>query len=99
MPDPQAAAAKPKTRVSISCSRIDEAFAQKLRDALQARGFAAYLDTKDILPGEAWRARLEGRILAADAVVFVISPDSVARWDLPPPDKSVCAWELRRTWS
>ena len=29
--------------------------------------------------------------------MFVISPDSVDRWDNPPPAESVCAWEIRRT--
>ena len=97
MPDKSdATEARSNTSVFISYSRKDSAFAQELRDALEQRGFAAYLDTKDIQPGEYWRARLEGLILAADAVVFIISPNSVARWDLPPPDKSVCAWEIRR---
>ena len=78
-----------KTRVFISYSRKDGAFAEKLRLALIAAGLEAYLDKEDILPGEPWRARLEGLILAADAVVFVISPDSMA--------SEHCRWEVART--
>jgi hypothetical protein len=59
-----------KTPVFISYSRKDYAFAEKLRVALNDLGFQAYLDKEDILPGEPWRARLEGLILAADAVVL-----------------------------
>src|SRR5262252_11194133 len=78
-----------KRRVFISYSRVDGVFAEKLRAALIARGLEAYLDKEDILPGEPWRARLEGLILAADAVVFVISPDSVG--------SEHCRWEVERT--
>jgi TIR domain len=43
------------TRVFISYSRKDGAFAEALRDALIARSFEAYLDKHDIAPGEPWR--------------------------------------------
>src|SRR5262249_8746382 len=97
MSDREPSATAQATRVFVSYSRKDDAFADTLVDALNQRGYLSYLDRKDIVPGEDWRARLDGLILAADAVVFVISPDSIARWDLPPPDESVCAWEIRRT--
>lgn len=61
-----------RASVFISCARSDGAFADRIWLALIGRGFAAYLDREDILPGEDWRARLEGLIVAADAVVFVI---------------------------
>jgi WD40 repeat protein len=77
-----------KTKVFISYSRVDGAFAEKLRAALAARGFEAYLDKADILPGEPWRARIEGLILAADAIVFVMSPSSIA--------SEICTWEVQR---
>jgi WD40 repeat protein len=76
-------------KVFISYSRKDGAFAEKLRSMLLARGFEAFLDKEDILPGEPWRQRLEGLILAADGVVFVISPDSIA--------SEICQWEVKRT--
>jgi hypothetical protein len=76
-----------RAKVFISYSRKDLAFAQMLVDALGERGFDAFLDKTDIAPGEPWKERLGGLIAAADTVVFVISPDSVA--------SSVCAWGAR----
>jgi hypothetical protein len=67
-----------RARVFISYSRKDGAFAERLHGAIIATGFESYLDKDDILPGEPWRKQLEGLILAADAVVIVISPDSVS---------------------
>jgi hypothetical protein len=64
------------------------AFAEKLRSGLIARGFEAYLDKEDILPGEPWRARIDGLILATDAIVFVMSPSSIA--------SEICGWEVGR---
>jgi hypothetical protein len=83
------AAEQRKTTVFISYSRVDGAFAEKLRSALIARGFEAYLDKEDILPGEPWRARIDWLILAADAIVFVMSPSSIA--------SEICTWEVGRT--
>jgi WD40 repeat protein len=77
-----------RASVFISYSRKDGPFAEQLREALIDRGFQAYLDREDILPGENWRARLEGLIVAADAVVFIISPDSIA--------SAHCQWEVDR---
>lgn len=78
-------AARP-TRVFISYSRKDAAIADDLARALSARGFEAYLDKKDILPGEPWQDRIGALIQSADAVVFLVSPDSVA--------SPVCSWEV-----
>jgi WD40 repeat protein len=83
---PAAGSPERKTRVFISYSRKDSAFANRLVDALNTRGFEAYLDKNDILPGEAWKDRLKALILSADAVGVVISPDSIA--------SPMCAWEV-----
>jgi hypothetical protein len=77
-----------KTGVFISYSRRDSAFAERLREKLEASGHDAYVDKHDIAPGEDWRSRLGGLIEAADTVVFVVSPDSV--------DSDVCDWEVNR---
>src|SRR5262245_24579432 len=66
------------TKVFISYSRKDRAFALKLSDALQQHGITVFRDLDDILPTEEWWPRIEALIAAADTVVFVISPDSVA---------------------
>src|SRR5262245_52575506 len=78
-----------KTRVFISYSRKDSAFAARLVAALGAKDLDAYLDKKDILPGEPWKERLGALILSADAVVFIISPDSTA--------SQICSWEIDET--
>jgi hypothetical protein len=82
MPQPS----ETKLQVFISYSRNDADTAERLRDALIARGFGAYLDKHDILPGEPWKERLAQMIETADKVVFLLSPDSVA--------SAVCDWEV-----
>lgn len=76
------------TRVFISYSRKDAAFADRLVGALRGRRYETLLDREDISGGEAWKERIEGLILQADAVVFVLTPDSVG--------SPVCDWETRR---
>jgi formylglycine-generating enzyme required for sulfatase activity len=67
-----------KTRVFISYSRKDMAFADKLDEALKARGFEVLIDREEIYAFENWWNRLQTLICSADSVVFVLSPDAVA---------------------
>jgi WD40 repeat protein len=76
-------------RIFISYSRKDTKAAEDVLAALTARAFEPFLDTKQIAPGEDWKERLSALILTADAVVFLISPDSVR--------SDVCDWELNET--
>ena len=78
--------AERRTRVFISYSRNDSRFAERLRAALAERGLEAFLDKHDIAPGESWRDRLHALIVAADIVIFGVSPDSIA--------SSICDWEV-----
>lgn len=78
--------AEATAEIFISYSRRDAEAAERLRDHLIAAGLTAYLDKHDIAAGEDWRSRLGGLIEAADAVVFLISPDSIA--------SEVCDWEV-----
>jgi WD40 repeat protein len=59
-----------------------------LKDALEELGRNIWIDADDIPPGAAWRRELGTGIEAANAFVFVISPDSVASRE--------CAEELTR---
>lgn len=68
---------KPKTSVFISYAREDSAIAYKLEASLLALGFAVLIDKTDIALGEDWQNRIEGMIVAADVVVFVLSPHAV----------------------
>jgi TIR domain len=72
----------------ISYSRRDAEFAEHLLAGLKSLGVDAYLDRKDIAPGEAWRDRLGKLIAASDAVVFVLSPDSAS--------SDICRWEAEQ---
>jgi WD40 repeat protein len=75
-----------KTRVFVSYSRADLTFADELAVGLEMHDFEALIDRHAIAAGEDWQKRLGGLILAADTVVFVVSPDSVA--------SDICAWEV-----
>ncbi len=66
-----------KTRVFISYSRKDMAFADKLEAALKARGFEVLIDRQEIYAFEDWWKRIQALIGQADTVVYVLSPDSV----------------------
>src|SRR3984893_886350 len=67
-----------KAKVFISYSRKDMAFADRLEQALKARGFEPLIDREEIYALEEWWKRIEALIAHADTVVFVLSPDAVA---------------------
>jgi hypothetical protein len=50
----------------------------RVRAALAARGQAVWVDVVDITGGAQWRERVKRGIEACKALIFVISPDSVA---------------------
>jgi hypothetical protein len=54
------------------------AFADRLEAALKDRGFEPLIDRTEIYAFEEWWKRIEALIGRADAVVFVLSPDSVS---------------------
>jgi len=63
--------------VFISYARKDEAYAAKLRDGLVGAGLHVW-EQRDVSPGDNW-ARATGKALdEADAVVVLLSPDSMA---------------------
>jgi len=73
--------------VFISYSRSDQVFINKLHQALLYKGLKAYLDCRDIAPGEEWETRLERLILISDAVIFVITDASLKSKN--------CEWEVQ----
>ena len=66
-----------KSKVFISYSRKDMAFADKLEAALNARDFEVLIDRQEIYAFEDWWKRIEALIGSADTVVFALSPDAV----------------------
>src|SRR6204780_1692084 len=67
---------EPKTRVFISYSRKDMAFADRLEAVLKKRGFEPLIDRTEIYAFEDWWKRIEALIGRADTMVFVLSPDA-----------------------
>lgn len=70
----------------VSYSRADTPAVRRLHAALQARGRQTWVDWEGIPPSADWMREIEGAIDAAEAVVFVMSPASLA--------SVVCAQEL-----
>jgi formylglycine-generating enzyme required for sulfatase activity len=66
-----------KSKVFISYSRKDMAFADRLEAALNARDFEVLIDREEIYAFEDWWKRIEALIGSADTVVFALSPDAV----------------------
>ncbi|MEO7193786.1 MAG: TIR domain-containing protein [Pseudonocardiaceae bacterium] len=72
--------------VFLSYAREDLPFVRRLTAALQARGREVWVDLEDIIPSARWMEEIRTGITEADAVVFVVTPDSVA--------SEVCRTEL-----
>ena len=74
------------TDVFISYSRRDQEFVRWLHGELKKRGRDAWVDWEDIPPGWNWKEELQAGIDASVALVFVVTPASLA--------SEVCAHEL-----
>jgi formylglycine-generating enzyme required for sulfatase activity len=70
--------AETKTKVFISYSRKDMAFADRLEAALKARGFEVLIDREEIYAFEDWWKRIQSLIGQSDTIIFVLSPAAVA---------------------
>ena len=72
--------------VFLSYSRKDTEFTRQLHNELTKRGRKTWADWEGILPSDKWMARIHAAIDEAEAVIVIISPDSL--------DSSVCGEEL-----
>jgi hypothetical protein len=72
-------------RVFLSYSRIDAPEVEALSERLKANDVVVLMDVKEILALEEWRQRLEKMIIAADAMIFCLSPSSAG--------SNACRWE------
>ena len=68
-----------KLRVFIAYAREDRVRAERLFDALTARGFAAWLDRRKLLPGQDWPHRIEDAIDSSDFFIACFSAHSVRK--------------------
>lgn len=66
------------TDVFVSYAREDREFARRLVDALKEHKRESWIDWEDIEPSDRWWQSVREAIDAADAVLFVMSPDSLA---------------------
>src|SRR5262245_21456850 len=64
--------------VFISYSRKDIEFVRRLCKALTEHQKSVWVDLESILPAEEWLKKIYASIEAADNVVFVVSPASIA---------------------
>lgn len=62
----------------LSYAKEDKAIAESLAFSLRNRGHKVFLDRDDLPAGESFDQQIEKAIKASDAVVFLVSPDSIA---------------------
>jgi WD40 repeat protein len=74
-------------KLFLSYSRKDRSFVEHLSGTLEARGQDIWVDLQDIRPSEDWLNAIHSAIEGADALVFVVSPDSV-------DPTSICVQEI-----
>jgi hypothetical protein len=75
-------------KVFVSYSRRHVAFADRLVEALQSRGFEVLIDRQDLPKLEDWERELLVLIRQSDTVVFIVSPHSLA--------SKVVGWEVEQ---
>jgi hypothetical protein len=64
--------------VFLSYRSLDQAQAERLRDALESRGVRVWLDKDQIRPGDLFAEALEKGLATSRAVGLIVTPDSVA---------------------
>lgn len=85
---PSTGASDRKLQVFISYARADLAFAEALVDSLERHDIEVRIDRRDLPYGDPWKPELLHFVRGADAVVFIVSPRSIAsRW---------CKWEVEQ---
>ena len=65
-----------RPRIFISYAREDAALAASLRDVLIARGFAAFVDSSEMIGGEDFVRRIDEELRRSDAVIALFTPAS-----------------------
>jgi hypothetical protein len=63
--------------VFVSYSAKDKPFAEKLRAALEKRQIDTWSAETELVPGEDWANRIRSAIQDSDAVLAILSPDSL----------------------
>jgi tetratricopeptide (TPR) repeat protein len=66
-------------RIFLSYASEDKAVAESITFALRSRGHNVFLDRDDLPAGQSHHEQIEQAINESDAMIFLISPDSVAQ--------------------
>lgn len=78
---------KHENEIFISYSRTDKVFVDALVEALRQQGLDPWYDVEDIPKTAIWWESIQQGIVATNAFVFIVSPDSLC--------SEVCNWELQ----
>ena len=68
------------TRVFLSYSRSDTAWAERVRLRLTDVGLASFLDRYGLPAGQAWQPQLEAQIAASGCVLVLCGPSGIGNW-------------------
>jgi len=63
----------------LSYAREDRTKVQRLANKLWQDGFLTWMDTKDLLPGDAWRDRIADAVERADYILIFLSQTSCTK--------------------
>jgi hypothetical protein len=65
-------------QIFLAYSAHDRAWAEQFNDALREAGIHAWFDYVEILPGDAWKERIETALRESETLVFILTPSSVS---------------------
>ncbi len=65
-------------KVFLSYSRDDQELCTELKSELKKESIGVYLDVDETLPGEIWWGRLQELIRSSDAIIFIITNNSLS---------------------
>ncbi|MBD3338167.1 MAG: TIR domain-containing protein [Candidatus Lokiarchaeota archaeon] len=66
-------------KVFISYAREDLPTVRNIYSSLKAAGYDPWLDIEDVLPGQDWMREIRKEIEVADAVLFILSKNSISK--------------------
>lgn len=70
---------KPKRKVFLSYASEDRAKVEMLYANLTAAGYSAWMDKKDLLPGQNWEREIRNIIKQSDAFIACLSKNSITK--------------------
>ena len=74
-----AALEKPKLKVFLSYAREDAETVKENKDKLLSQGYASWLDSEQLIPGQNWRLEIEAAMKAANVVILFLSSKSLKK--------------------